>query len=234
MTNNHIIDFSMGQFDLSEPESVLLPKMQLVSDYWMQQYFGKPMGTIRHVTILDEDTCTIEIERELDPDACCALGPHFIGEYDEALTSGLEPEHFSLWRGKSATIKPIVAPLIPMGKAMYTPTDVFANCWKRINKQVTGEDIQRVKFTITPSNLTIYVKFARTTVGNQKRYADDVHDLEMEIGDTLGNHRGETFSWPLWEMGEICARKYLKKKSYQGLIGYLKKTYDIELNIKDY
>ena len=78
------------------------------------------------------------------------------------------------------------------------------------------------------------MKFARTTSGNQKRYADDVHDLEMEIGDTLGNHRGETFSWPLWEMGEICARKYLKKKSYQGLIGYLKKTYDINLDIKDY
>ena len=72
-----------------------------------------------------------------------------------------------------------------------------------------------------------------TDLTNQKRYADDVHDLEMEIGDTLGNHRGETFSWPLWEMGEICARKYLKKKSYQGLIGYLKKTYDIDLNIKD-
>ena len=40
MTNNHILDFSMGKFDLSEPEADLIAKMQLVSDYWMQQYFG--------------------------------------------------------------------------------------------------------------------------------------------------------------------------------------------------
>ena len=234
MSNKHILDFSMGQFDLSEPESVLLPKMQLASDYWMQQYFGKPMGTIKHVNILDEDTCTIEIDRTLDPEACCALGPGFISEYDESLTSGLEPEHSSLWRGKNSKIKPIVAPLLPMGKAMYTPTEIFADCWKRINKQVTGEDIQRVKFTITPFTLTIYVKFARTTAGNQKRYADDIHDLELELGDSLTNHRGETFEWPLQELGEICARKYLKRKSYDGLVSYLKKTYDITLTIKDY
>ena len=97
-----------------------------------------------------------------------------------------------------------------------------------------GENIQRIKYTITPTTLTIYIKYARTITGNAKRYEDDVHDLEMELGDTLTNHRGDTLSWPLWEMEQICARKYRKKQSYQGLIGYLKKTYDIDLTIKDY
>ena len=48
-----------------------------------------------------------------------------------------------------------------------------------------GENIQRIKYTITPTTLTIYIKYARTITGNAKRYEDDVHDLEMELGDTL-------------------------------------------------
>ena len=121
-----------------------------------------------------------------------------------------------------------------MGKAFYTPAEEFSSLWKSLNRKYVGENIQRIKYTITPTTLTIYIKYARTITGNAKRYEDDVHDLEMELGDTLTNHRGDTLSWPLWEMEQICARKYRKKQSYQGLIGYLKKTYDIDLTIKDY
>ena len=103
-----------------------------------------------------------------------------------------------------------------------------------INEKYAGEKIQRITIDITNTALTVRVKYPRTVIGNQKRYADDVHDLELELGRPLQDFKGETLEWPLHELGEICARKYLKKKSYQGLIGYLKKTYDINLDIKDY
>ena len=121
-----------------------------------------------------------------------------------------------------------------MGNAFYTPMSSFTNFWKRINEKYAGEKIQRITIDITTTALTVRVKYARTIAGNQKRYADDIHDLELELGDSLANHRGETFEWPLQELGEICARKYLKRKSYDGLVSYLKKTYDITLTIKDY
>ena len=230
---NHKLQLANGSFDLTQPESDLLPIVQYITDYWMTQYYGKSMGTYKHIIVLDEDTCEIEIDRTLPEDACCALGPQFIGEYDESLLTGLEREHFGLHPGSTSKITPLVAPLLPFGSAFYTPDISFSKVLKYLNKRATGEEIQRIKYTITTTTLKVYFKFARTTSGNTKRYADDVHDLEMELGDTLDNHRGETLSWPLWEMGEICARKYLKKKSYQGLIGYLKKTYDINLDIKD-
>lgn len=199
----------------------------------MQAYYGRPVGTLKDIKALDPDTCEIEIERTLTPDACCALGPGFIGEYDESLITGLEHEYFNPLPN-ALGITPIVVNMMPMGKAFYIPAEEFSSFWKRLNKQHVGEDIQRIKYTITPTTLTIYIKYARTITGNAKRYEDDVHDLEMELGDTLTNHRGDTLSWPLWEMEQICARKYRKKQSYQGLIGYLKKTYDIDLTIKDY
>jgi len=190
------------------------------------------MGTIKRVSVLDADTCEFEIERSLSSGACCAAGPKFIGEYDESLITGLEKEFFSLHPGSSSRITPIVRPLVPMGTAFYTPDMVFANLYKHLAMRHHGEQVQRVKFNITTDKIIVYVKYARTASGNSKRYADDVHDLEMELGGPLTAHRGETLQWPLWEIGEICARKYLKRKSYQGLIGYLKKTYDIDLVIK--
>ena len=110
----------------------------------------------------------------------------------------------------------------------------FTNFWKRINEKYAGEKIQRIKIDITTTALTVRVKYARTVTGNAKRYADDVHDLELELGRPLEDFRGQTLEWPLAELGEICARKYLKRKSYDGLVSYLKKTYEITLQIEDY
>ena len=230
MAFKHFFDFSMGKIDCSLPEQDVVNMMQLLIDH---AYMGNRVAVVKYFKVLDDDNCEFSIERYLTTDYCLACGPQFIGEHDESLLSGLETPYFSLKWGPTATITPVVAPLIPMGSAFYTPMSSFTTFWKRINEKYAGEKIQRITIDITTTALTVRVKYARSIAGNQKRYADDVHDLEMEIGDALGNHRGETFSWPLWEMGEICARKYLKKKSYQGLIGYLKKTYDIDLNIKD-
>ena len=103
---NHTLYFANGPFDLSEPLSSLLPKMQYILDYWMTQYYGMSVGTLKDIRALDPDTCEIEIERTLTPGACCALGPGFIGEYDESLITELEREYFNLLPGKAPGISP--------------------------------------------------------------------------------------------------------------------------------
>lgn len=231
MAFKHYFDFSMGKIDCSLPEQDVVNMMQLLIDH---AYMGNRVAVVKYFKVLDDDNCEFSIERYLTTDYCLACGPQFIGEHDESLLSGLETPYFSLKWGPTATITPVVAPLIPMGSAFYTPMTSFTTFWKRINEKYAGEKIQRITIDITTTALTVRVKYARTVTGNQKRYADDIHDLEMEIGDSLTNHRGETFEWPLQELGEICARKYLKRKSYDGLIGYLKKEFDIDLKIKDY
>ena len=221
----------MGKIDCSLPEQDIVGMMQHLID---NAYLGHRVAVVKYFKVLDADNCEFAIERLLDTDYCLALGPGFIGEYDESLLTGLETPFFSLRQGPSATIKPVVAPLMPMGKAFYSPIPVFARFWKKINQKYAGENIQRIKIDISTDKLVVRVKYARTTSDNPKRYVDDVHDLELELGTPLTQLGGTTLRWPLWEMGEICARKYLKKKSYQGLISHLKKAYDIDLTITDY
>lgn len=221
----------MGKIDCSLPEEDVVAMMQLLIDH---AYMGNRVAVVKYFKVLDDDNCEFSIERYLTTDYCLACGEQFIGEHDEALLSGLETPYFCLKWGPTAKITPVVAPLIPMGNVFYAPISSFTTFWKMINEKYAGEKIQRITIDITNTALTVRVKYPRTVTGNQKRYADDVHDLELELGRPLQDFKGETLEWPLHELGEICARKYLKKKSYQGLIGYLKKTYDIDLNIKDY
>lgn len=221
----------MGKIDCSLPEEDVVAMMQLLIDH---AYMGNRVAVVKYFKVLDDDNCEFSIERYLTTDYCLACGEQFIGEHDEALLSGLETPYFSLKWGPTAKITPVVAPLIPMGNVFYTPISSFTTFWKMINEKYACEKIQRITIDITNTALTVRVKYPRTVTGNQKRYADDVHDLELELGRPLQDFKGETLEWSLHELGEICARKYLKKKGYQGLIGYLKKTYDINLDIKDY
>ena len=80
---------------------------------------------------------------------------------------------------------------------------------------------------ISVDKLSVRVKYPRT----KGKYDDDIADLESELGGSLEDHRGETLSFTLKRLGEVCERTYLKKKSYQGLASYLKRKYDIKLEI---
>ena len=90
-----------------------------------------------------------------------------------------------------------------------------------------SEKLSRVKISAGVDKIEIMVKYSRT----KGKYDDDIADLETELGGPLEDHRGETLSFTLKRLGEVCERTYLKVKSYQGLKSYLKKTYEIELVI---
>ena len=98
---------------------------------------------------------------------------------------------------------------------------------KQLNEKMLSEKLRRVKISAGPEKIEVLVKYSRT----KGKYDDDIADLESELGCSLEDHRGETLSFTLKRLGEVCERTHIKKKSYQGLTSYLKRTYDIKLEI---
>ena len=90
-----------------------------------------------------------------------------------------------------------------------------------------GEKISRMKISAGLDKIEVLVKYSRV----KGKYDDDISDLESELSGPLDDHRGETLSFTLKRLGEVCERTHIKKKSYQGLTSYLKRTYDIKLEI---
>ena len=63
-----------------------------------------------------------------------------------------------------------------------------------------------------------------------EKFKNDIKALEERAGN-LEELRGETLELDLQELNTICPRTFVKAKSYMGLVGYLKKAYEIELKI---
>ena len=61
-------------------------------------------------------------------------------------------------------------------------------------------------------------------------FKEDIKSLEEHCGP-LEELRGEVLEIDLQELNTICPRVFVKAKSYMGLVGYLRKAYDIELKI---
>lgn len=62
------------------------------------------------------------------------------------------------------------------------------------------------------------------------RFKSDIEALVERTG-SLEELNGEVLEIDLQELNKICPRVFVKTKSYMGLIGYLKKVYNIELKI---
>lgn len=62
------------------------------------------------------------------------------------------------------------------------------------------------------------------------RFKSDIEALVERTG-SLEELNGEVLEIDLQELNKICPRVFVKTKSYMGLIGYLKKAYNIELKI---
>lgn len=63
-----------------------------------------------------------------------------------------------------------------------------------------------------------------------EKFKNDIKALEERAGN-LEELKGETLELDLQELNTICPRTFVKAKSYMGLVGYLKKAYEIELKI---
>ena len=215
----HKLHLTGVEVDLSIPAVDILAVLQKSLDRFYPDQLVKATGYEE----LDERTCKITFVRDLPFDYCCALSG-CIGYIDASALSGFPESEFTF--NPSSKKAPIIKTLIPWGRCWYVPTAAFVSLMKQLNETFLGEKISRMKTFVDTDKIVIQVKYSR----DKSKYDDDLADLESEIGPLEG-HRGETLKYSLKQISDICERSYIKKKSYQGLISYLKKTYDINLKI---
>ena len=206
--------------DLSAPSADILAVLQKSLDRFYPDQLVKASEYLE----IDERTCMITFIRDLPFDYSCALSG-CLGYIDASLLSGFPEDSFTFNPG--STMEPIIKTLLPWGKCWYVPIASFTSLMKQTNETFLGEKISRMQVDISVDKLSVRVKYPRT----KGKYDDDIADLESELGGSLEDHRGETLSFTLKRLGEVCERTYLKKKSYQGLASYLKRKYDIKLEI---
>jgi len=174
---------------------------------------------------IDERTAEFTFHRDLPYDYYGVLNG-CVGQIDAAIISGLTENCFEVdfITGKS---KPVCGPLIPWGKSWFVPDAAFYAFYRQFVETMTGEKLARVKILALSDQIKVTVKYPRS----KGKYNDDVADLEAELGGTLESHRGETLTFKLYDLGQICQRPQVKVKSYMGLVSYLLKTYEITLKI---
>lgn len=217
----HKLHIAGKEVDLSFPAVDILAAIQSA----LNPCYPNSLVLATDYTELDERTCEVRFQRSLPFDYYGALSG-CLGYIDASIISGFPESEFVFDPVSGKT--PITGPLLPWGKCWYVPMGAFTSLYRHLNETMTGEKISRVRITATTSEIVIQVKFAR----DKGKYDDDIADLENELGGPLEDHRGETLTYRLKELADICERTYPKTKSYRGLRNYLKKTYDIELEIK--
>lgn len=173
---------------------------------------------------VDPRTAMVTFHRELPYDHYGVYNG-CLGYIDESIISGIIESAFVLSPDNKQ--KPVISPLLPWGRFIwYSPKAIFGNLFRKINEIKVSEKLSRVRFNAGPESVEVIVKYPRP----QNKYIDDIEDLEAEIGPLAG-HKGETLTYTLKQLADIVEREHVKKKSYMGLISYLRKTYDITLEI---
>lgn len=202
-----------------------LPKADIEATINANQAKCYPNGlVVAEYQEIDERTAEITFSRTLPRQYYGAING-CLGQIDCAIVSGLLESCFMIdLTGKH---KPLCGPLIPWGNGWFIPDAAFASFYRQFNETMVKEKISRVRFIVGPNKISVIVKYPRA----KGKYDDDVADLESELGDTLENRRGQTLSFKLYDLGQICQRPQIKVKSYMGLKSFLLKTFDITLEI---
>lgn len=206
--------------DLSAPSADILAVLQKSLD----RFYPNQLVKADSYTEIDERTLEIVFVRHLPYEYSCIINS-CISYIDASMLSGFPEEDFEF--NPVSGRMPVTGPLIPWGKCWFVPIASFTSLMKQTNETLLGEKISRMQVDISMDRVSVKVKYPRT----KGKYDDDIADLETELGGPLEDHRGETLKYSLKHMSDICERTYIKKKSYQGLTSYLKRMYDIKLEI---
>ena len=182
-------------------------------------YFG--LALVNDVKELDQDTVEITIKRRVENEH---LQPGFVSFIDESIITGMCENVFVPFNKEQA-----IFPIIPIGGCYFSPDREFIKLYKHLINLVTGEKIRRLDIDARLDELVIVVEY---DVPNKtpKRYQQDIINLTTKFGD-LNALKGQTINLTLKEIAGICFRDHPKINSYSGLLKYLKKTYDLDVEL---
>lgn len=199
-----------------------------------------------------------ETLRDPDISLFMANNPHFTGELGVIYIHTLEGEIREAKPG-DYIVKGLRGEIFPVAKEIFGETYSELREVKSVKPEAiepmatqTVSTLEEVKPTITvidmktmepveiveeeqPKPVETPKKKApkpkKSGVESGGRYQEDLEHLEGRFGGPLDELRGETIEIELQDLNTICPRDFVKAKSYMGLVGFLKRTYDIELKI---
>jgi len=183
-----------------------------------------------------------------DPDIALfmANNPHFTGELGVIYIHTLEGEVREAYPG-DYIVKGLRGEIFPVSKKTFYET----------YKEFTEEKKDYISPSATVSTISpaVDIKADSTIVKEEKKdleqpvekpkkeptkkkntgeipdkFKEDIKSLEERTGP-LEELRGEVLELDLQELNKICPRVFVKAKSYMGLVGFLRKAYEIELKI---
>ncbi len=187
-----------------------------------------------------------EILRDPDIALFMANNPHFTGELGVIYIHTLEGEVREAYPG-DYIVKGLRGEIFPVSKKVFHET----------YKEFTGEKKDYISPLATVSTVSpaVDIKADSTIVKEEKKdleqpvekpkkeptkkkntgeipdkFKEDIKSLEERTGP-LEELRGEVLELDLQELNKICPRVFVKAKSYMGLVGFLRKAYEIELKI---
>lgn len=189
-----------------------------------------------------------------DPDIALfmANNPHFTGELGVIYIHTLEGEVREAYPG-DYIVKGLRGEIFPVSKKVFYETYKEYTGEKKkeyISPEITVKDV-KPSYTVIDmktmdpvvieeeeeKNLEPPVEKPKKAPSKSKntgeipdKFKEDIASLVERCGN-LEELRGEVLEIDLQELNKICPRVFVKAKSYMGLVGFLKKAYDIELKI---
>lgn len=189
-----------------------------------------------------------------DPDIALfmANNPHFTGELGVIYIHTLEGEVREAYPG-DYIVKGLRGEIFPVSKKVFHETYKEFTGEKKnkdTSPEVTVEDVKPSYTVVDMKTMDPVVieeeekegleppvekpkkapEKKKSTGGIPDKFKEDIKSLEERTG-SLEELRGEILEIDLQELNKICPRVFVKAKSYMGLVGFLRKTYEIELKI---
>ena len=211
-----IILSGSNPISLDQDEQIIMNEMNTN----LNRFYGNLVKVVS-VSQINTDTAEFVIERDLPATHIQSGG--LLNYIDESIITGMNESCFVPY----GTDRMIV-PILPIGKCCFSPDTEFYRLYKHLIKICTGENVKKIAITTTTSTIKMVVEFDNNV---PRRYRLDIVSLISRYGD-LDKMRGQTITATLQDFSAICQRDNPKIASYDGLAKYLKKEYDITLDIK--
>lgn len=211
-----IILSGSNPISLDQDEQIIMDEMNSN----LNRFYGNLVKVVS-VSQINTDTAEFVIERDLPATHIQSGG--LMNYIDESIITGMNESCFVPY-GKDQAI----APILPIGKCCFSPDTEFYRLYKHLIKICTGENVKKIAITTTTSTIKMVVEFDNNV---PRRYRQDIVSLISRYGD-LDRMKGQIITTTLQDFSAICQRDNPKIASYDGLAKYLKKEYDITLDIK--
>jgi len=157
-----------------------------------------------------------------------ANNPHFTGELGTIFIHTLEGEIREARPG-DFIVKGLRGEIYPVSRVEFLES--FEELGAEPKPRVEEQEPKTPVMVSIPNDAIKTEKKKKVAVPSTNKYVTDIEGLERGLNIKLEDMKGLEIEIPLQELNKYCPRDFVKAKSYMGLVGHLKRAYDVDLII---